>query len=48
MEIMRRLKEQGKTLLIASHDPIVYESDVIDRIVDMRDGMVSPGAGGVP
>ena len=48
MEIMRRLKEQGKTLLIASHDPIVYESDVIDRIVDMRDGMVITGAGGVP
>ena len=49
MEIMRRLKEQGKTLLIASHDPLVYESDVIDRIIDMRDGkIVSPGAGGVP
>ena len=49
MEIMRRLKEQGKTLLIASHDPLVYESDVIDRIIDMRDGkIVSPGAGGAP
>lgn len=43
MEIMRQLKERGKTLLIASHDPIVYESDVIDRIIDMRDGMVFPG-----
>ncbi len=38
MEIMRRLKEEGKTILIASHDPLVYESDVIDRIVEMRDG----------
>ena len=44
MEIMRRLKEQGKTFLIASHDPIVYESDVIDRIIGMRDGeIVSSG-----
>lgn len=42
MEIMRQLKKQGKTLLIASHDPIVFESDVIDRIIDMRDGMVLP------
>ena len=41
MEIMRQLKEQGKTLLIASHDPIVYESDAIDRIIAMRDGMIS-------
>ncbi len=38
MEIMRRLKKEGKTILIASHDPLVYESDVIDRIVEMRDG----------
>jgi putative ABC transport system ATP-binding protein len=44
MEIMRGLKARGKTLLIASHDPIVYESDVIDRIIGMRDGrIVSPG-----
>lgn len=42
MEIMRQLKEQGKTLVIASHDPIVYESDIIDRIVDMRDGRIVP------
>ncbi len=40
MEIMRRLKEEGKTILIASHDPIAYDSDVIDRIVEMRDGMI--------
>jgi putative ABC transport system ATP-binding protein len=45
MEIMRQLKKEGKTLLLASHDPIVYESDVIDRIVEMRDGkIVSAGA----
>ena len=43
MEIMRQLKERGKTLVIASHDPIVYESAVIDRIIGMRDGMVLPG-----
>jgi putative ABC transport system ATP-binding protein len=43
---MRQLKKEGKTILIASHDPIVYESDVIDRIVEMRDGkMVSAGDG---
>jgi len=46
MEIMRQLKKDGKTILIASHDPIVYESDVIDRIVEIRDGsIVLPGDG---
>jgi putative ABC transport system ATP-binding protein len=46
MEIMRQLKTDGKTILIASHDPIVYDSDVIDRMVEIRDGkIVSPGDG---
>ena len=40
MEIMRQLKKEGKTLLIASHDPIVYDSTVIDRIVEIRDGKI--------
>ena len=46
MEIMRQLKADGKTILIASHDPIVYTSDVIDRMVEIRDGkIVSSGDG---
>lgn len=46
MEIMRQLKTDGKTILIASHDPIVYASDVVDRVVEIRDGkIVSPGDG---
>jgi putative ABC transport system ATP-binding protein len=40
MEIMGRLKNEGKTILFASHDPIVYESDLADRVVDLRDGRV--------
>jgi putative ABC transport system ATP-binding protein len=40
MGIMKNLKEEGKTILIASHDPIVFDSDVIDRIVEMRDGKI--------
>ena len=38
MEIMRRLKEDGKTIIMASHDPIVYDSEIVDRVVEMRDG----------
>lgn len=40
METMRGLKAEGKTILLASHDPIVHESDIVDRIIDMRDGRV--------
>jgi putative ABC transport system ATP-binding protein len=45
MEIMGRLKSERKTILFASHDPIVYESELADRVVDLRDGRVE---GSVP
>jgi len=40
MDIMRDFKNQGKTILIASHDPLVHESEVVDRVVRMRDGRI--------
>jgi putative ABC transport system ATP-binding protein len=40
MEIMDRLHKEGRTVIIASHDPIVYNSPLVDRIVDMRDGRI--------
>ena len=38
LEIMRSLRREGRTLVIASHDPLVYDSDVVERVVAMRDG----------
>ena len=40
MEIVGRLKDEGKTILIASHDPIVFDAPLIDSLVEMRDGAV--------
>ncbi|MEN6437887.1 MAG: ABC transporter ATP-binding protein [Syntrophobacter sp.] len=41
MEIMQRLKAKGKTIIMASHDPIVHDSAMVDRVVEMRDGKVT-------
>jgi putative ABC transport system ATP-binding protein len=38
MEIVSRLKADQKTVLIASHDPTVFESPVVDRVINVRDG----------
>jgi putative ABC transport system ATP-binding protein len=38
MDIVGSLREQGKTVIIASHDPLVYDAPVIDRVISMRDG----------
>jgi putative ABC transport system ATP-binding protein len=40
MDIVGRLKDERKTVIIASHDPLVYESVVIDRVITMRDGRI--------
>ncbi len=41
MEILQTLKEQGKTLIISSHDPEVFTSGLIDAQIDIRDGKVA-------
>ena len=41
MDIIARLKTAQKTVIIASHDPLVYDSAVVDRIVTMRDGKLA-------
>ncbi len=40
MSFMERFKGEGKTIIIASHDPIVFEALVVDRVVTMRDGRI--------
>ena len=40
MNIIRLFRDKGKTVIIASHDPIVFEDNNIDLLVDMRDGKV--------
>jgi putative ABC transport system ATP-binding protein len=46
MEIVGNLKRRGKTVIIASHDPIVYDSPIVDRVVEMRDGKIVAEANG--
>ena len=40
MEAMTRLRDGGKTVLIASHDPIVCDDRAVERVFHLRDGRV--------
>jgi putative ABC transport system ATP-binding protein len=40
MALIGGFKDSGKTILIASHDPIVHETALADRVVEMRDGRI--------
>jgi putative ABC transport system ATP-binding protein len=42
LAIASELKREGKTVIIASHDPLVVETAGAERIVSMRDGRLVP------
>ena len=47
MDIIGSFKSSGKTILIASHDPVVFDSSLADAVVEMRDGRIT-GTSGIP
>jgi len=40
LAIMAELNRQGKTILIASHDPLVYDHPMVQRVISLRDGTI--------
>jgi putative ABC transport system ATP-binding protein len=40
MEMIARLNQEGRTILIASHDPIVHGHVSVKRVIEMRDGRI--------
>ena len=40
MDILQNMNAEGKVVIIGTHDPLVYESSFVDRVIEMRDGMV--------
>ncbi len=41
MQIFMRLKEDGRTIIISSHDPIVVNSGIVDSVRIIRDGVLA-------
>jgi putative ABC transport system ATP-binding protein len=40
LDILETLAGQGRTVLLTSHDPLVVESSVVQRVVTLRDGRI--------
>lgn len=40
VNILADFKKEGKTILIASHDPLIFEASIVDRTISLRDGTV--------
>jgi putative ABC transport system ATP-binding protein len=46
MDYLVDLRNDGKTIVLTSHDPLVTDHPVVDRVVDLKDGCIV--SGGVP
>ncbi|NOZ77279.1 MAG: ABC transporter ATP-binding protein [Euryarchaeota archaeon] len=40
LRIMGGFKDEGRTIVFATHDPLVEEQEYVDRVFEMRDGMI--------
>ncbi len=43
LQILTELNREGKTVVIATHDPFVSRHKLIDRVIRMRDGQIIGG-----
>lgn len=48
LAILGELRGEGRTLILSSHDPLVFESGLVERIVEVRDGGVAESGKGSP
>ena len=44
MQILEDLGRDGKTIVISTHDALIYEHRIVDRVIAMRDGRVENGS----
>jgi putative ABC transport system ATP-binding protein len=42
LAILANLRAQGRTVIISSHDPMVFEAGLVERVIDLRDGRTKP------
>jgi putative ABC transport system ATP-binding protein len=42
MALLESFGEEGRTVILTSHDPLVVESAAVYRVVNMRDGLIVP------
>jgi len=40
IEILRKLKQSNKTIILATHDPLFFNLDFVDKIIEIKNGTI--------
>ncbi len=40
IDMLKILKDDDKTIVVATHDPLFFDLDIVDRIIEMKNGRV--------
>lgn len=40
IEILRKLKQSNKTIIVATHDPLFFNLDFVDKIIEIKNGTI--------
>ncbi|MEA2017052.1 MAG: ABC transporter ATP-binding protein [Campylobacterota bacterium] len=40
IEILRKLKKSNKTIVVATHDPLFFDLDFVDKIIEVHNGKI--------
>ncbi|MCF6309583.1 MAG: ABC transporter ATP-binding protein [Sulfurimonas sp.] len=41
IDILKELRQQGKTVIVATHDPLFFNLDIVDKVVEIHQGLIS-------
>lgn len=40
IEMLKEMKSSNKTIIVATHDPLFFDLDFVDRIIEMKKGKI--------
>ncbi|MDQ1245009.1 MAG: putative transport system ATP-binding protein [Campylobacterota bacterium] len=40
IEMLKELKRDGKTIIVATHDPLFFDLDIVDRVLEINHGVL--------